>query len=95
LAQVARKLIISTLQRKGFAVEETPHHTYLFHERNGKETGGKTYLSRGSKSKFYDSTLLNCMKKQLKLDSTYELMQLLKCPMDKDQYSVKLAAKGF
>ncbi len=87
--QVDRKTIESSLSRKGFVKEET-HHRYFHHECDGIRTGGYTYTSHGSKYKTYDRRLLGMMKKQLKLDTTQQVYDLVTCPMTQEQYNKML-----
>jgi hypothetical protein len=78
--QVDKRKIESSLTKKGFIKDET-HHTYFYHEYNGKKTGIYTYTSHGSKSKVCGNPLLSMMKKQLKLDTINQAVDLFECPM--------------
>lgn len=49
--QVDKRIIESSLAKKGFIREETTHHTYFYHEYNGKRTGITAYTSHGDKIK--------------------------------------------
>jgi len=92
---VERSLIESHLKSKGFLEKkDNPHHRYYHHKYNGKFTGAYAYTSRGSKYKTYDISLIKRMKKELKLDSVREVVDLLKCPMSEEQYNAILQEKG-
>ena len=92
--QVDKRKIESSLVKKGFIRDEATHHTYFYHEYNGKRTGIYTYTSHGSRSKGYGNRLLNMMKKQLKLDNLYQIVDLFKCPMSEEEYNQILKEKG-
>jgi hypothetical protein len=92
--QVDRRKIESNLLRKGFRTEEVPHHRYFHHEYNGLLTGSYTYTSRGASYKSYGTSLLKRMKKQLRLDTTRQVVDLCKCPMSGDAYNQILKQKG-
>ena len=92
--QVDKKTIESHLSQKGFVKEDT-HHKYFYHECDGIQTGAYTYTSHGSKYKTYGRELLGMMKKQLKLDTTQQVFDLVTCPMSEDAYNEILKKKGF
>ena len=93
MSQVDQDRIEQSLPKKGFVREDT-HHRYFYHEFNGKRTGAYTYTSHGSGYKTCGDPFLKRMKKELRLDTLQEVKRLLECPMDGDQYSEKLKAKG-
>lgn len=83
------------LSKKGFRMEERGHHRYFNFYDGEKYTGISTYVSRGTSHKVYSDTLLSQMYKQLKLDNRQELLQLIDCPMDEQQYREKLRKKDY
>lgn len=91
--QVEKRIIESNLPRKGF-VEENTHHKYFYHEYQGRRTGIYTYTSHGSKYKTYENNLLGMMKKQLRLDTIRQVVDLFKCPITRDGYNQILKGKG-
>jgi hypothetical protein len=91
--QVDKRTIESSLTKKGFIREETSHHTYFYHEYNGKRTGITTYTSHGNKIKTYSNPLLSMMKRQLKLDNLNQVNDLFKCPISQEQYNQILKDK--
>lgn len=91
--QVERRVIESSLVSKGF-VREDEDHRYFYHEYEGKRTGVSTYTSHGSKYKTYDAGLLSMMKRQLRLDSIRQVVDLFQCPIGTDDYNQILSDKG-
>ena len=91
--QIPRKKIEQSLKKKGF-VNDQNDHRYFYHEYNGKRTGVYTYTSYGSNYKDYGMSLIKLLKRELKLDSTMDAMNFLKCPMTQQQYEKKLKNKG-
>ena len=85
--------IEKSLRKKGFVKEET-HHTYFYHEIEGKRTGVYTYTSHGSSHKNYGDNLLAAMKKQLQLDTKKQLEDLVNCPLSQKAYNKILRKKG-
>lgn len=92
--QIDRRIIESSLRKKGFIEEEGGGHKYFHHKVGDKRTGPYTFLSRGSKYKTYDVSLLKFMKKHLRLDSLDQVKRLLECPMTGEEYNSILKSKG-
>lgn len=93
MAQIKKKLIVSSLKKKGF-VQDSGDHKFFHYEVDGKQIGGVyTKVSHGSTHNDYDDYLLGQMKKQLKLDTTAQVKELLTCPMSADQYKNILKKK--
>jgi len=93
MMQVDKRSIELNLCRKGFKKDES-HHTYFYHVYKGKRTGIYTYTSHGSKRKVYTNSLLGMMKRQLKLDSIRQVVDLFECPMSEKEYNKILRSKG-
>jgi hypothetical protein len=89
-----RDSIEKALAKKGFRKEDSHHRYYTYYDGD-KCTGIYTYISTGTKYKVYDDHLLSQMYKQLKLDDRQQLLRLIDCPMDEQQYRDKLREKGF
>lgn len=89
-----RKAIKSALQKKGFTLETCQHHDRYKYYIDGKFTGVHTHISRGSGYKDYSDSLLGRMKKQLKLNSKEELLDLIDCPMEEKDYRNVLRENG-
>jgi len=91
--QLPRNDIEKSLPTKGFVKEET-HHTYFYHEYEGKRTGAYTYTSRGTTYKTYGVQLIARMKVELKLDKNGDVFDLCSCPMSGQDYNEILRRKG-
>jgi len=89
-----RSQIRSSLLKKGF-IEFTRgrDHDYYFLYVAGQKTSIYTKLSRGSDYKTYNITLLDLVKRQLKLN-TNQLLSLIDCNLDYDNYLKILKTKG-
>jgi len=83
--KVDRNKIVSNLPKKGFVKDDT-HHIYFHHHYNGDTTGIHTYVSHSKKVE-YSGNLLAQVRKQLRLDSNKDVLDLVNCPMDEDQYN--------
>ena len=75
------------LPKKGFRKEKSERHIYFYHEFEGKETGISTHISHSRKLKDISGDLLTCMRKQLRLNSNRQVVNLVNCPMDKKAYN--------
>lgn len=85
--KVDRTEIVKNLPRKGFRKEKTGHHIYFYHEYKGQETGSYTYISHSAKQKDVSGDILLSMRKQLRLNSTKEAVDLIRCPMDEEGFN--------
>ncbi len=90
--QIDRSEIESSLVTKGFKREDS-HHCYFYHEVEGKRTGIFTHTSHGSHFKTYGDNLLKQMKRQLRLDTLNQVVDLYKCPMSGKDYNNILKKK--
>lgn len=79
-----RKIVERSLQKKGFISRGGDHRFYFFEYRN-LTTAVFTKVSRGTKYKTLNDTLIGEMARQLKLTKK-QFLQLVDCPMDKKQY---------
>jgi len=85
--KVDRTEIVKNLPKKGFRKEKTGHHIYFYHEYKGRETGAYTYISHSAKQKDVSGDILLSMRKQLRLNSTKEAVDLIRCPMDEQGFN--------
>lgn len=85
--KVERTAIIKNLPKKGFRKEQSGHHIYFHHEYRGMKTGAYTYVSRSTKHKDVSGSLLPSMKKQLRLQTTRDVVDLVNCPMSGEEYN--------
>jgi hypothetical protein len=85
--KVNRSEISKNLPKKGFRKEPSGHHIYFYHEYNGLETGVCTYISHSAKQKDVSGDFLLSMRKQLRLESIKEAVDLIKFPIDKEEFN--------
>lgn len=86
------KDIDRSLQAKGFAVEPDRRHIFYYLMVDGKKTSIKTHVSHGEVE--IDDPLIDAMKKQTKLKKN-EFLDLINCPLSKDEYIQLLIERGF
>jgi len=89
-----RASVIKNLPKKGFKMVEDSKHIVFFHEYQGKETGVKTYVSHSPKAKVISGDLVTHMRKQLRLESSRDVVNLVECPMTAEGYRSHLRSKG-
>lgn len=75
---------------KGFLRSENDHHWFAYFH-NGKKTSIRTKISHDSRD--YGDELLSKVSRQLKL-SKNQLLDLIDCPMSKDEYLKLLMDNG-
>jgi hypothetical protein len=92
--KVDRTEIVKNLPKKGFRKEKTGHHIYFYHEYKGRETGSYTYISHSAKQKDVSGDILLSMRKQLRLNSTKEAVDLIRCPMDEEGFNTVLIERN-
>lgn len=80
----------SSLKKKGFNLVENSHHYYWLYY-NGKKTNIRTHVSHNDQ--IIDDYLINKMKKQVCL-SKEDFLDLINCPLSKEEYIQKLLDKG-
>jgi len=76
--------IVSSLTKKGFHSKKgkSKHIKYTLYV-NGKKTSVFTWVSHGLDE--YEDKLLNAMRKELRLESSKELDDLIECPMSEKE----------
>lgn len=77
------KEILNGLKSKGFQQSNTDHKKLILFV-NGQKTSIRTKVSHGKKE--YGDQLLALVKRQLKLDSSHQLLELIDCPMSTKEY---------
>ena len=82
------------LGKKGFRREEDRDHVYYYMEYKGTETGIKTFFSHSKQFRDLHGDIVTKMRRQLRLDSTAQIKNLLECPMSQDDYVDLLIRKG-
>ena len=89
-----RNAIQSSLKQKGFQEKEKTNHRYYHFVYDDKITSVSTFVSRGTKYKEISDDILSRMWKQLGLNKKKELLDLVDCPMGKEELISVLQAKG-
>lgn len=96
MSTIPKKDLVRGLQQKGF--EHTPGgrqpHEKLRLCVNGKRTGISVPISRGAKIKEYGNDLIGVVKRELKLNTNSQVVDLVNCPLSQEQYLGILASKG-
>ena len=91
-----RSAIVSALTGKGFSqksVKRRSGHDFFYFQADGLKRAIGTKISRGSSYKIYDSGLLGKMCRQLCI-SKDELLELIDCPLDREDYIQALRTRG-
>lgn len=91
MASYCSKNISLSLLKKGFSEDNNDHKKYTLF-LDGKRTNIRTKVSHGTKE--YGERLIREMRTQLRL-SKREFMDLIDCPMTKEEYIQILIEKGF
>ncbi len=92
--KVDRKRAEQSLVEKGFRRDKSPGHVYFFHIHRGQETGIKTYVSHSKKYKDIGPDNLESMRRQLRLETRGQAIDLLQCPMSGADYNDYLIEMG-
>ena len=91
MASLKTKDIVSALLRKGFHQKSSSHHKYYWLYDGKIQTAVKTRISHGKRE--YGDNLLGQMSKQLGLDTKMQLVDLVNCPLSKEDYLDLLVRK--
>ena len=92
----SKEKIRESLLKKGFRekhAKKGADHVYLHLFAGENPTAIYTKLSHGAKIAEYGDSLLGLMSRQLKL-SKPQLLDLIDCPMDREQYLKTLVGTG-
>jgi predicted RNA binding protein YcfA (HicA-like mRNA interferase family) len=93
--KIDRRDVEKNLRKKGFTKETAGRkHVWFNHKYKGRETSLRTCVSHSPAMKDISGDLLTQMRKQLRLDTSQEVVDLVKCPMDGDAYNQKMIQKG-
>lgn len=88
-----REAIRKALCHKGFVEDPGSDHCFLTLWIDGKQQPIFTKLSRGSKYKTYDDSLIALMSRRLFL-SKKDFVALVSCELSESQYIAKLKRTG-
>jgi len=91
---LSKRLVISGLKKKGFENESGDHKYFVYHTTAGMLTHVKTKVSHGSE-KDISPNLITEMRRQCQLDSTADFVNLIRCPLKREEYENILREKGF
>ena len=92
--RVDRKDAEASLPKKGFTRDARGDHVYFLHTHKGRRTGAYTKISHSAKMRDISGSLLRTMQKQLRLEHTRQAVELLRCPMDGEEYLRILIQRG-
>ena len=88
-----RKGVEESLQKKGFSRREGDHHYFVFHTQDGRKTRAATKTSHSPKVRDIADNLLGQMARQCLLTKP-QFLDLIDCPMTREQYEHHLAERG-
>ena len=88
----AKREVEAALQKKGFREVEGDHHWFLYWTSDGLKTTIRTKTSHGATKDLGDG-LLAQMARQLRISKS-EFLQLVDCPMTREQYERVLQRAG-
>ena len=88
-----RKSVESTLRAKGFEMAGGDHHYFVYVTKGGRKTRARTKTSRSPKFRDIADNVLGQMARQCLLTKP-EFLQLVDCPMQRDDYERRLADQG-
>ena len=74
-----------SLLAKGFELNETHHHYFIYYTQEGKKTTVKTKTSHTKKMKTIPDNLLGQMAKQCHLKKS-DFLDLIDCPLSQEKY---------
>ena len=90
-----RDKLESSLQKKGFEMDESKHHRYFHLIVDGKKTNIHTKTSHGSKKhKTLGPPNQSLVKRQLKFEKKKQLEQFIDCTITYEDYIQILTAQG-
>lgn len=88
-----RKDVEAALQSKGFERIEGDHHYFVYLTKDGRKSRARTKTSHSPKVRDVADNLLGQMARQCLLTRP-EFLNLVDCPMDRDEYERILTTKG-
>lgn len=92
MASRSKRTVEAALAQKGFRQHEGDHHFFVFWTADERKTAVRTKTSHGSTKDLGDGLLLQ-MARQVKLTKS-EFLELVDCPMSRDQYEKHLDDAG-
>lgn len=83
----------AAMTAKGFRQDQGDHHFFVYFTKAGKKSRARTKTSHTAKMKDIPDNLLSQMAQQCKLTKP-QFLDLVDCPMSRDQYEDALRARG-
>jgi len=84
MTSLSSQNVRQSLERKGFSPSDTDHKKLVLYI-DGAKTSISTKVSHGPKHDI-DDGLISFMKKQLRLETKDQFMDLIKCPLSANGY---------
>lgn len=88
-----RRLVEAGLLAKGFRLDETHHHRFIYFALDGRKTRAQTKTSHSSKMRDIPDALLSQMARQCMLTKP-QLLALVDCPLDRHGFEAVLRQQG-
>lgn len=92
MPQIDRKTLERSLLTKGFRKGNSDHRVFYYYH-DGRQTAIRTKTSHGSDQKTIDGNLLGLIKRQMRLDSSQQLVSFANCTMTAEEYKSVLEEK--
>lgn len=92
MAVKSKREVESALKKKGFQQDEGDHHWFIYWTAEGKKSTVRTKTSHGS-TKDLGEGLLKEMARQLRISKT-QFIDLVDCPMQREEYEILLERSG-
>jgi len=84
-----KKDVESSLEKKGFILDEKGHHYFVYWTRDGRKTRARSKTSHTPKMKDIPDNILAQMARQCLLTKP-EFLRLIDCPMERDEYKTRI-----
>ena len=83
----------SGVEGKGVKKSDSHHHFYFYYTLTGKKSSIFTKVSHSGKT--LGSKLISKIKRQCKLKTPEDLLNLVECPLSQEEYEQHLIDNGF
>lgn len=88
-----KRKVEQSLSAKGFEVDESDHHRFVYYTTKGKLTTIRTKTSHSKKMKDIGDPLVGAMAKQVRLTRD-QFVNLINCPLSRREYERLLLTAG-
>lgn len=89
----AKRDVEAALLSKGFRERQGDHAYFIYHDLDGRKSLVKTKTSHGRSSKELGADLIGLMARQCRL-TTKQFLELVDCPMSREDYEEHLRREG-